>query len=372
MFKLLAKQATLVECGVLEDQADAERWIRTASPPAGAAIDPAAARLLAERGGTDVKRLRNDVDRLLLYALGQKTITVEDVREIAGPAALQDDWAMTNAIEAGDASGRAAAARADARRRCAAGEDPRSARLAGADEVSVLAPGALRGADRRAVPDGPRPQALGRRAAQSCSSGWSSSCVRETETPARRTARERGGPSRRSTGRSLTPPATSREPRRQPRLVAAGGVAVDDALARHLVDQRDRVLQRLLRGREVLAVDGRANALERAAQPRAELAVVLAVLETLSVRLQRGCMRSHVTSSLQNHSSYHGSGRRPQRADPVPDGREPYGNQAGLTQALPKGRLLVGELHDFAAVDDLGDLVDLRARFLRRWRRRSC
>ena len=49
-----------------------------------------------------MKRLRNDVDRLLLYALGQKTITVDDVREIVGPAALQDDWAMTNAIEAGD------------------------------------------------------------------------------------------------------------------------------------------------------------------------------------------------------------------------------------------------------------------------------
>jgi DNA polymerase III delta subunit len=49
-----------------------------------------------------MKRLRNDTDRLLLYALGQKTIGLGEVREIAGPAALQDDWAMTNAIEAGD------------------------------------------------------------------------------------------------------------------------------------------------------------------------------------------------------------------------------------------------------------------------------
>ena len=40
----------------------------------------------------------------MLYALGQKRITVEDVREVAGPAALQDDWAMTNAIEAGQAA----------------------------------------------------------------------------------------------------------------------------------------------------------------------------------------------------------------------------------------------------------------------------
>ena len=65
------------------------------------AIEPAAVRLLAVRAGTDLKRLRGDVDRLLLYALGQPTITVDDVRQIAGPATLQDDWAMTNAIEQG-------------------------------------------------------------------------------------------------------------------------------------------------------------------------------------------------------------------------------------------------------------------------------
>ena len=104
-FKLLTKQATIVECGALADQADAERWIRTRVQAAGAEIEPAAARLLAERCGTDVKRLRNDVDRLLLYALGQKLVTVADAREIAGPAALQDDWAMANAIEAGDTKG---------------------------------------------------------------------------------------------------------------------------------------------------------------------------------------------------------------------------------------------------------------------------
>ena len=103
MFKLLQKQATIVACGVLEDQADAERWVRTHVAAAGAAIEPAAARLIAQRAGPDVRRLRADVDRLLLYALGQKQITVDDVREVIGPAALQDDWAMTNAIEAGHA-----------------------------------------------------------------------------------------------------------------------------------------------------------------------------------------------------------------------------------------------------------------------------
>src|SRR4051794_17553529 len=105
MFKLLQKhQAVIVECGALVDLADAERWVRTRVAAAHAAIEPAAARLVAQRAGIDVKRLRADVDRLLLYTLGQKQITADDVREVVGPAALQDDWAMTNAIEAGQAA----------------------------------------------------------------------------------------------------------------------------------------------------------------------------------------------------------------------------------------------------------------------------
>jgi DNA polymerase-3 subunit delta len=103
MYKLLARQATVVDCGTLEDAADAERWIRSRVTAAGAEIEPAAARRLAERAGTDLKRLRGEVDRLLLYAMGQARISVEDVREVGGPAELQDDWAMANAIEAGQA-----------------------------------------------------------------------------------------------------------------------------------------------------------------------------------------------------------------------------------------------------------------------------
>jgi DNA polymerase-3 subunit delta len=102
LYKLLVREATLVECGVLESQADAERWVRNRIAAGGARIDQAATRLLADVCGPDVRRLRNDVERLLLYTLGQTTISVEDARQIAGSAALRDDWAMVNAIEAGD------------------------------------------------------------------------------------------------------------------------------------------------------------------------------------------------------------------------------------------------------------------------------
>jgi DNA polymerase-3 subunit delta len=112
MWKLLAKQATIVECGVIEDLAAAQQWIRARVAKEGIEIEPAAARLLGELAGFspqardkgpkgDVARLRGEVDRLLLYALGEKKITVDDARQVAGPRALQDPWAMTNAIEAG-------------------------------------------------------------------------------------------------------------------------------------------------------------------------------------------------------------------------------------------------------------------------------
>ena len=114
-FKLLAKHATIVECGAPEDLAGAERWILERVAKAGVELERAGARALALHAGFpdrprndgktgDVKQLRGDVDRLLLYALGQKKITVDDVREVAGPAVLQDQWAMTNAVESGQAA----------------------------------------------------------------------------------------------------------------------------------------------------------------------------------------------------------------------------------------------------------------------------
>lgn len=112
VFKGLAKGVTIVECGAPEDVAAAERWVRARLAAAGVEIDPTGARAMAVLAGFpdrprgdgrtgNVKRLRGEIERLLLYALGQKRISLDDVREVAGPAALQDDWAMTNAIESG-------------------------------------------------------------------------------------------------------------------------------------------------------------------------------------------------------------------------------------------------------------------------------
>jgi len=102
--KLLLSKAAVVECNGPADAAEAARWVRDRVSQEGMTIDARAARLVADRVGPDVGRLRGDVDRLVLYAADKKAITAEDVLEVVGPAASHDDWAVTRAIERGAAA----------------------------------------------------------------------------------------------------------------------------------------------------------------------------------------------------------------------------------------------------------------------------
>ena len=113
MYKALQKVATIVECWGLKGSKDArvdlrqvarqaEQLVRQSVTDAGQQIEPAASRLVAERAGTDIARLRGDVERLLLYAVGKPRITVADAREVVSAEIAQDDWAVTNAISRGD------------------------------------------------------------------------------------------------------------------------------------------------------------------------------------------------------------------------------------------------------------------------------
>jgi len=114
LYKALQKNATIVECWGLKDGKDArvdlrqvarqaDQLVRQAVTAAGQEIEPAASRLVAERAGTDITRLRGDVDRLLLYAAGKPKISLADVREVVSAESAQDDWAVTSAIQRGDA-----------------------------------------------------------------------------------------------------------------------------------------------------------------------------------------------------------------------------------------------------------------------------
>jgi DNA polymerase-3 subunit delta len=115
LYKTILKQGTIVECWGLKGSRDArvdlrevartaEQLVRKAASEAGQAIEPAAARLIAERAGTDIARLRGDVERLLLYTAGAAKIGVEDARQVVSAETAQDDWAVTNAIQRRDAA----------------------------------------------------------------------------------------------------------------------------------------------------------------------------------------------------------------------------------------------------------------------------
>ncbi|MGH9312535.1 MAG: DNA polymerase III subunit delta [Vicinamibacterales bacterium] len=112
--KALYKQAVVVEAwGFKSDREfrsgelgaviqQAQAWIQRKAKAAGRTIDPDAARLLAERAGSDIGQLRADVERLLVFAGERTRLTREDAEAIASGKTSQDRWAVANAIERGD------------------------------------------------------------------------------------------------------------------------------------------------------------------------------------------------------------------------------------------------------------------------------
>jgi DNA polymerase-3 subunit delta len=98
MTKLLLKCATVIECEGIRDANAAASWIRDQADRHHVKFDGAAVRLLTQRVGRDIARMRADFDRVLLYASGQKQIGVDDVKAVVGDADLQNDWAIANYI----------------------------------------------------------------------------------------------------------------------------------------------------------------------------------------------------------------------------------------------------------------------------------
>ena len=103
--KLLMKEAHVVNCGTIDDEVDAARWVAARAGALGVSLDAAAVKALVQRGGRNIARLRAGLERLALYTLGQSTVTAEDVRQAvpAGPEA-QADFGIANAVKRGDAA----------------------------------------------------------------------------------------------------------------------------------------------------------------------------------------------------------------------------------------------------------------------------
>ena len=104
LVKLLLKEAQVVDCGTINDAADAERWVKARAERDKVPIDASGVRALVERAGIDLVRLRGGLERLALYAMGQSKITAEDVKQVVTPSADAADFGIANAIQRNDAA----------------------------------------------------------------------------------------------------------------------------------------------------------------------------------------------------------------------------------------------------------------------------
>jgi DNA polymerase III delta subunit len=103
--KHLLKEAQIVDCGTINDPADAERWVKARADRDKVPLDAAAVRALVERAGIDIVRLRGGLERVALYAMGQSRITAGDVRQVVPATAEATNFGIANAIERNDAAG---------------------------------------------------------------------------------------------------------------------------------------------------------------------------------------------------------------------------------------------------------------------------
>lgn len=98
---IVPKVGEVVECNCPEGP-ELLRWIELAAKGRGLVIDRAAAVMLAEGIGPDVAALQSEMDKLATYLDGRGRITPGDVTAIVTTAAAAKDFALTNAIIAGD------------------------------------------------------------------------------------------------------------------------------------------------------------------------------------------------------------------------------------------------------------------------------
>lgn len=101
--KKLVNVAQVINCGIIENESDAERWVKVRAARDGITLDPATPRALVARTGLDIVRLRAGLERVSLYAMGQATITPEDVHQAvsAGPEA-RTEFGVADAIQRND------------------------------------------------------------------------------------------------------------------------------------------------------------------------------------------------------------------------------------------------------------------------------
>ncbi|MCA1586024.1 MAG: DNA polymerase III subunit delta, partial [Acidobacteria bacterium] len=105
LVRAVRKHAIVVNCGTLDTPADAARWIRDRLAKDRMAIEPSAIALLLEGTGLALGRVRAEIDKLVLYAAGESTVTARHVRDLVLPQNEPGtDFALGRAIWNGNAA----------------------------------------------------------------------------------------------------------------------------------------------------------------------------------------------------------------------------------------------------------------------------
>ena len=103
--KLLRKHADVVDCGSLENPREAAMWVTKRLEMDELQIEPKALSLLLTTTGLSLGRIRAEVDKLVLYAAGESTITAAHVRDLVIPQNEPSEvFALMNAISESNAS----------------------------------------------------------------------------------------------------------------------------------------------------------------------------------------------------------------------------------------------------------------------------
>ncbi len=105
--KLLRKHADCVDCGTLHDAREAGIWITKRLEKDELTIEPKAINMLLSSTGLTLGKIRPEVEKLILYAAGESTITVAHVKDVVipqeeseGTFALMDAVGNSNASKA--------------------------------------------------------------------------------------------------------------------------------------------------------------------------------------------------------------------------------------------------------------------------------
>lgn len=99
LVKLARKRAAVVECGSLDSPQDAAAWIRKRLEKDELTIDAKAIGLLLETTGLSLGRIRAEVEKVVLYAAGESTVTETHIRDLVLPQSEPgEDFALGKAI----------------------------------------------------------------------------------------------------------------------------------------------------------------------------------------------------------------------------------------------------------------------------------